>query len=320
MDERQTQIREGAGLEESRLNTDFIEFLRVWGPRLLIVTAVILGGFAAWRYYKQGKIDKVNRVFDEYNQIVAGGDPTPESLIAFAEANPGTRAIHLRARLQAADAYMGAVYSRLEVGTDTRVYQSQTGLAVDPRNTDFDAEGNLLDDSLLLDDAAVEDYLGRAEEQYRIVLERSEGRADYAIHALGAMFGLAAVAESREEYDSARAQYERIAGFAAEHEYAPVVKLADAKIEGLEALRTMPTLYARADLPAVPEPVEEPVDEPVDGSATGDAVDPAPVDPANTDPGSTEPGAADPGADEPGSSEPTDPPATDPAGDPPPGV
>jgi hypothetical protein len=43
MDERQTQIRERAGLEEARYNQDFIEFLRRFGTPILMVAAVIAG-------------------------------------------------------------------------------------------------------------------------------------------------------------------------------------------------------------------------------------------------------------------------------------
>ena len=37
MDERQTQIRQGAGLEESRINTEFLDFLNKWSSPVLIV-------------------------------------------------------------------------------------------------------------------------------------------------------------------------------------------------------------------------------------------------------------------------------------------
>ena len=44
MEERQTQIREGAGLEESKLNVEFIDWLQRWStPILLLVAGAALG-------------------------------------------------------------------------------------------------------------------------------------------------------------------------------------------------------------------------------------------------------------------------------------
>ena len=53
MDERQTQIREAAGLDESRLNTEFVEFLRKWGPIALGVLAVAALAFVGRNYLRE---------------------------------------------------------------------------------------------------------------------------------------------------------------------------------------------------------------------------------------------------------------------------
>ena len=42
LDRRTRQITEGAGLEESRLNQDFVEFLKKWStPLLLVIVAAV---------------------------------------------------------------------------------------------------------------------------------------------------------------------------------------------------------------------------------------------------------------------------------------
>ncbi len=42
MDERQEQVQVGAGLQESRLNTDLINWLNKWGSHILSVVALIV--------------------------------------------------------------------------------------------------------------------------------------------------------------------------------------------------------------------------------------------------------------------------------------
>jgi len=251
MDKRHEQIREGAGLEESRINQDFKDFLIKWGPRILIVAAIVLGGYSGLRYYRQAQADRIDAAFAEYNALVTSGIPSPEALIAVAEAHSSVRALPLIARLQAADLYMRAVISGLEPGFDP--------------TTDLNEQGEVVDESMLLDEQARGDYLERAETLYRGVLDASRDNPDRRLHAIGAAFGLGAVAQSRGELDAAREMYELAESLAASGEYGPLAEVARSRLAGLDEPVTLPTVYEQSELPEPPGDVAPPAPD-ADGS------------------------------------------------------
>ena len=63
MDERQTQIRQGAGLEESRINTEFLDFLNKWSSPVLIVIGLIGLGWFGLNYLERSKQSRMNNAF-----------------------------------------------------------------------------------------------------------------------------------------------------------------------------------------------------------------------------------------------------------------
>ncbi len=75
MEERQTQIREQAGLTESRLSEDFIEVLRKYSSPALLILALVAGGFWAYRKYEQMHRDSQNLAYRDLE--LAGAAPTP---------------------------------------------------------------------------------------------------------------------------------------------------------------------------------------------------------------------------------------------------
>src|SRR5438874_2058363 len=104
MDERQSQIRERAGLEESRLNEDFIEFLRKWGTPALMVLAIVAVGYLGLNKYKKARDEKIDKAFFDYEQVSGSNNPSPQSLTATAEEHEGVKAVSMLARRDAADA------------------------------------------------------------------------------------------------------------------------------------------------------------------------------------------------------------------------
>ncbi|MCA9283387.1 MAG: hypothetical protein KDA30_15265, partial [Phycisphaerales bacterium] len=110
MDDRQKGIEIGAGLQESRLNEDFIQFLQKWGPRALYTLAIVVGLWAGYQYYQRWQADKTDQAFQELSdargallgEIFAG---SPDALLAIAEKYPTRAAVAIQARLDAADIY-----------------------------------------------------------------------------------------------------------------------------------------------------------------------------------------------------------------------
>ena len=196
MDERQAQIRERAGLEESRLNLEFIDWLRKWGTPILIAAALLAGAFTVRERYQKSKSAEVDSAFQELEAARAGGNASPDALLAVADDFEGVRAVSILARLEAADAYMDAVRRGTKPGAPV------------------DAQGALTSAEDVLNDADRDQFLTKAEALYKQVEGETSSNPSQVPLTLGTLYGQAAVVESRGDYDAARGFYERVIALA----------------------------------------------------------------------------------------------------------
>lgn len=287
MDERQAQIRERAGLEESRLNVEFIDWLRKWGTPILMLAAVASGGVWLKNFYERSTKDKVDRAFTELHAASGRGNPNPDALIAVASEFDGVRSVGLLARLEAADAYLKSVARGLKVG------------AVLATNEQGQPTGELRNADDLLTPADRDEYLSRAAGLYAEVVQRAGRDEARTMLAVNAMYGLAAVHESKGELDEARRWYEQIIERTRGGTYDSHAKVAQRRIAGLDRLRQVPVLPEKAQVPTPPVPeipaelLQPPAQLP--GATPGE---PTPGQPAPTEPG--EPAPTEPTPTEPG--------------------
>lgn len=301
MDDRQRQIREGAGLEESRLNVEFIDFIKVWGPRLLFVITIVVGIYAYVVWNRQRKETGLDRAFVEFHELAGpGANPSPEALVDFARSHRKTPGLAATSELQAADMYLTAIRTGVEPGAT--------------------AQGGVYAESDLLSDARRTQLLDMAAGLYQGVIDACANVEGRELFAIKGAFGLAAVAESRGDWSAAKAAYEQAVRLGENTEFKGLASIAKSRIEGLEALKAVPTFYAEADLPKPPPPPEPPApetpDEPVSGDDSAGGNEPgadAPVNPQERAPGEpqpepgpdpTEPGGEPPAQHEPPSSPP----------------
>ncbi|HYF14116.1 MAG TPA: hypothetical protein VD971_03485 [Phycisphaerales bacterium] len=232
MDERQQQIRERAGLDESRLNQDFIDFMRRWSTPLLVVLALVVGGwYAKTHFERQGKA-KEDLAFDELQAARSGGRVSPETLLSVAEAHEGVGVVSIIARLDAADAYLDAVRRGVKPGATV--------------NND----GTLANADDALTPADREKTLALAAEQYQRVLDQTATSDANGIYAMGALYGLAAVAESKGDAAGAEGYYERVSALAERLGYKGHVNLAKERLANLDAVLAVAPPPARAEIPA----------------------------------------------------------------------
>ncbi|MDX2132793.1 MAG: hypothetical protein SFY69_12155 [Planctomycetota bacterium] len=279
MDERQAQIRERAGLEESRLNVEFIDWLRKWGTPLLFLAAAASAVVWAKNYFERSGKEKVDRAFIELHQASGQGNPNPDALAAVAAEYDGVRAVGLLARLEAADAYLRAVARGLKVG------------AVITLDAQGNPTGELQNADDVLTDADREQYLARAGTLYAEVYERAKNEPARVLLALNAMYGMAAVHESRGELEDARRWYEQIADLTKDGTYSMHAAVALRRITSMDRLKEPLVLPTRAQVPTPPQPqaVTPPVPVTVPPPVLPAPSEPAPTEPA---PSPTEPGPA----------------------------
>jgi len=234
MDERHGEIRTGAGLEESRVNREFIDFLKKWSTPVLFVVAAVLLGFVVYQRVEQARLARVDEAF-----AALEGGASPESLRGIAQDYEGVRGVGVLARLEAADQYLSALRRGVKAGAVVS------------------AQGEVENEEDLLDEATRELYLVRAEELFQEVLRKAQGKAGWEIHEINALFGLAAVAESRRDFEGARTYYERAAEAAERAGFAPQDEVARMRIASLDDL-SEPKIYEEDELPELPWAAGEP--------------------------------------------------------------
>ncbi|MFO0832969.1 MAG: hypothetical protein U0637_14150 [Phycisphaerales bacterium] len=275
MDERQQQIRERAGLEESRLNQDFIEFLNKWGTNILMCIAVVALGYWGYQKYQQRESDKVAAAYSALEAARSGDNPSPDTLISVADEWQGRGAVSLLARREAADIYLDCVARGIKPGAV--VNQDGTlGSSDDEIKTSDDRET----------------LLQQAEANYQWILDHARADDDKAQHTMGALYGLASVAECRGQWDKAKEYYSQIVELTKRKGFANHQAIAQKRLD------TLPELAKSEPVPAkiqVPPAIEQPKPELPALTTTpppaGATVIPAPIgaQPAGGKPADTSP-------------------------------
>ncbi|MEO1007846.1 MAG: hypothetical protein AAFX79_04725 [Planctomycetota bacterium] len=240
MDDRQAQIKERAGLEESRINQDFVDFLKKWGPYALIAVGLVFAAINGKRWLDQKAEDRVDEAFRQWTLATSSDAASPDTLVALADQFGDVKGIPLAARHEAARTYLDAVRRGVVLGAQPQ-----------PDGT-YPAEE-------LLDGELREMYLAQARTLFERVAADAGSGAGEAVHAIRANLGLAAVAESSGDLDDARLRYERARELDRAAGYGGMTAVIDARLASLDALAQPVVLPARADLPSAAV-VEEPAD------------------------------------------------------------
>lgn len=331
MDERHSKIKEGAGLDESRLNTDFLDFINKWGPRLLLVFIVIMGLYLGRNYLKDQKIQRVSEAFRDYNEVhLAGtpptmlirdigldGDAAPDSILEVARQHRSIARVARLAELRAADAAMAVVRRGVEPGAT------------------LTPEGTVEDPADLLSDDRIAELLDQAASLYQTVLDATKDDEAQVLLAIEASFGLATVAECRGNLDDAAAWYDKARNRALDTSFPKLADLASARTDALPELATPVVLISQAELyvpppPVIPDPEpivvppedlevgptpgdEQPPDQSTDQPTDQPATGPTQAEPSSDQPQDPESPTAEPSSDEPSSPPPADPAPADPA-------
>ncbi|MEL7472074.1 MAG: hypothetical protein AAGK04_02065 [Planctomycetota bacterium] len=226
MDERQTQIREGAGLEDSRINEEFKDFLAKWSTPVLLVILLIAAGYVFLQRQRQAAQDRRDAAFAS----LAAAE-SPDALIGVANDHASIGAVAEVARLRAGDVYMTAVMSGLKPG-------AQLTPAGQIENED---------DAVTDEDRTF--YLEQAASLYEQVWQSSNDDPDRILQAAGAAFGMASVAETRGQRDEAVKWFGSAKTVAEANGMAPLAEIAQQRLDTIELGLTPPVLLAEADLP-----------------------------------------------------------------------
>ena len=252
MDKRQTEIVEGAGLDEGRLNQDLIDFLNKWASPVLFVFALIAGGWWFWNYRGEQQAAYRDSALVQLENATLSGNPNPITLVALADEFDDVAGVAPRALLAAADVRLSAASRGVVPGSAVN------------------ADGSVAEDELLGDEERLDEF-DRADSLYKQVWAMTENDEAMAIHAVGAASGMAAVAESLGDIEAARAAYERLITKAEAAGFGQHVAVATLRMETLEErLANAPKLYQSDALPELyadrPLQTEEAVTPQIEGT------------------------------------------------------
>ncbi|MGP1308820.1 MAG: hypothetical protein ACTS27_01325 [Phycisphaerales bacterium] len=236
MDDRQRTIVEGAGLEESRLNQDFIEFLRKWGTPILLVVVLLAALYSGSTMWARHKERTHNQAYADLHAAAVAG--SPDNLVVVAEQHKGKGAVYSLALIEAADAFLEAARVRVRPGGDSANPEDQ------------------------LSDEQVASMLDQAGDLYGRVVDATNGKSGRQLQLLNGLFGLAAVAESQDRLDAARENLNRAREIAEGTGFVELARIADERLATLDQVADIPTLYAASDVrssgqqaPARPSPI-----------------------------------------------------------------
>jgi hypothetical protein len=235
MDERQTKIRAGAGLEESRINTDLIEFLNKWSSPVLIVIGLIGLGWAGMRYLERSKVAELNNAFAAYEGAVSGGNPSPASLRNIAGEYAGTGAIAELALLRTVDLYLQAAISGVEPGAE-----------MDPLT------GRPVEETDLLDADGIRGYLSQARDLSRQVADLAGDNDGRGLIRVQALMRLGAAEEGLGSVDAARESYAAAAEVARQSGLPELAVLAENRSAATESMDPAIVLPSQASLTPLP--------------------------------------------------------------------
>lgn len=241
-DQRLDQIKEGAGLEDSRINQEFVDFIRKWSTPVLLIAALIALGYFYNNKRKEARQAHIDQAFQELNASTEAGSPSPDALRRIAQDYDDVPGVRVLATLSAADEYLRAVQRGVKPGSPMN---PQTGELENP------------EDALTGDDRTR--FLQEAESLYKQVFNETEKKPGMAIHTLSALYGLAAVSESRGDKDAAENMLGRAASLADQHRFGEHKQIAEMRLAAVPTLLNTDThLVSKSELAEIPalQPVE----------------------------------------------------------------
>ncbi|MCH2152054.1 MAG: hypothetical protein MK089_01795 [Phycisphaerales bacterium] len=181
MDRERLQQVQQSDLSESRVNEDFIVWLKNSGPWYLLA---VLVGIAVYLYLinlQRAELQAREQGWFEYQE--AG---MPSSLEDVAQRHAEIDGLGTLARLKAANTYMLSLQTNLAVGS------------------------NIEEGTTLTDEERTEN-LDNAQRLYEQIVQRDDGQIGTVITTVSALNGLAAIAESRGDVEQAKSYFEKAA-------------------------------------------------------------------------------------------------------------
>jgi len=214
-------------LTESRLNDDFVYWLKKNGSNYLLVVLLVACGVLAWNYYNRQQVAKSAGAWTELS--TASESRMPEPLEQVAKDHAEIPQVAMMALIAAGDLRLG------------QIQRGELSPAVGTTP------------AVPLDDAARKIAQEAADDNYakaaKIAEQFGGGNRDHIAPVLfSSLFGRAAVAESRGDFDASKKYLEEVSTIAS-GKWPRIADVAKARLTGLVALAKPIAVPAAADIP-----------------------------------------------------------------------
>ena len=224
--DRLAQVQQ-SDLAESRVNEEFVDWLKRWGNTILLVILVIALIGIGWSWLKRQAAAERDNAWANLQ-----GAQLPASLEEVAKESKGVDSVSTLALLNAGDQYLNSV---------------QSGTRFDREETDEDFQ---------LDDETRKLFLERANTLYSEAIvsvgNSYEQEFPKKLLVVSALFGQAAIAESQGDIEQGRKVLARIVEVA-NPQYPQLAEQATARTESIGQYASRITLPAQSELPEPPE-------------------------------------------------------------------
>ncbi|MBL1215951.1 MAG: hypothetical protein D8M59_00480 [Planctomycetes bacterium] len=272
-------------MTESTVNLELVEALKKHGPNVLVVLALLLLGVRGWIWWQETRTERIGQAWVEWGQTDSYG-----SMAGFVNQYEEVGSVSDMASLSAASLRLYEVYLDVSPTWVPPVPDPDDPL---PPEDEVAPPMTPEERSEALDDIEV---------QYRMVLDRTQDDPGKELLTAKAMFGLATVAEMRQDNDGATAIYNQIQETLSDN-YPDLKTLCQTRIDSLERggqWTPLPTAaeLAAATAPPVPEPADDPAEDPEEVTEpveTGQDAEAGTQDPETPEGTGDETGADDPG-------------------------
>ncbi len=243
MDDRQQNIEVGAGLQESRINQELLDWLNKWGSWILTGVLIVVLAYLGYIKYQEYQANQRDTAFAAY--MTARGiispagvlNGSPDNLLTLADEKTGIGAVSNLARLDAAEIYLG--WARLGLATGAI---SDANLQPAPAD--------------ILSAEQEADLFTRAYDLFkRVAADTSANDAQSLLH-LKAQWGMAASSVSLDEFDRAAQEYESARAFAETLGMPDLVASAERSISKIENWKTPLAVYPESELPPELRPID----------------------------------------------------------------
>ncbi|MEM1166688.1 MAG: hypothetical protein AAGI30_10410 [Planctomycetota bacterium] len=233
----------GAGLQESRLNTEFIDFLKKYGGFAIYAVAAVVVAYAAWGYIQDQRLARLDSAFADLD----GATDSPAVLRQVAADQLGHGAVGELAMLQLGESLLNEARVGIVGAVGLTNVQPEDYLEADERTEKVQEALELFQD--------VRATVGANSAQTALQLR--------------AIWGVASAQLSLQQFDEAEETLTRFVDLASQGEIEPWAELGELRLESLGMLRIVDPIEV-----VIPEPVTdiEPVTE-----AQAPASDPAPA-------------------------------------------